>query len=393
VQSERQRNSNYGEKWRHPAPARSTRTYAAHGFSPVHRCLQQVKAEEGEKYRFILDETKHGARRTRAANEASFFFSEPQQRLHRNVEELLVLLRRGRDEYSKCSSHVPDFSLAISQFPICKMTSKQTFPRELILVGGIPDEPLHSDVDAICSSPGPTAFFKELYSSVGGSALTAFERLGEERTEDYLKIRAWSGTPTVGLEWLEEKCLETSLIPVSIECITHGLPAMKVRWNFMLEYAGQLGHAAFRHLSLIAQFENERALKEFHEVWSKVFKRKPVFQGNPDSPEPVTQLLDQIEHLLAELQKNVTIISEYGRTGEKEFSLINEVHESLKRILSSAPQELTRDELDRCANFQDRPYKVNYYYTPGNCSQDGVEELPFADIRELARKEIGKRKS
>jgi hypothetical protein len=117
------------------------------------------------------------------------------------------------------------------------MTSESKLRRELILVEGIPDEPEHSDVDAICSAPGPTSFFNALYIGSGGPGLTPWKRLEEERTEDELNIRAWSGTPTVGLEWLESKCLETSLVPVNIECITHGLPGMEcagnLPWNML----------------------------------------------------------------------------------------------------------------------------------------------------------------
>lgn len=158
------------------------------------------------------------------------------------------------------------------------MASEDELRRELVLVGGIPDEPDHSDVDAICSSPGPNSLFQELYLTLRGPVLTPWEHLEEERTEDELNIRAWSGTRTVGLEWLERKCLETSFVPVNIECITHGLPGMELRWHFALEYAGQLGHTAFRHQSLTARFENQQAYQRFSEVWRKVFARDPVFQ-------------------------------------------------------------------------------------------------------------------
>ena len=152
------------------------------------------------------------------------------------------------------------------------------FPEDFLLVAGLPDEPKHSDIDAICSLPTPFSFFQELYRTLSGFVLTSWEILEEERTDEVLKIRAWSGTTTLGLERLEERCLETSLIPLNIECITHGLPAMEVRWQFAFEHAGQLGHAAFRHVRLIAQFEHEQALKDFEKIWSKVFNRETVFE-------------------------------------------------------------------------------------------------------------------
>lgn len=271
------------------------------------------------------------------------------------------------------------------------MMNKQTYPCELTLVGGFPEEPLHSDVDAICSAPGPTSFFKELYRSICGGELPALKIEKEDRTDDALKIRAWSGTPALGLEWLEEKCLETSSIPVSIECITHGLPAMKVRWRFMLEYAGQLGHAAFRHLSLVAEFENDRALRDFQEVWSKVFNREPLFPVAPDLSETVKDFLDETERLAEVLRKEMTLVSEGAHTHQKELSAIRDAHDALKLILSSPPHDLTSEQLKRCANFPDVTYEVNYYYPPASYSENRLEEVTFADIRQLAGKEILKR--
>jgi hypothetical protein len=154
----------------------------------------------------------------------------------------------------------------------------QIFPDNFVLVGGFPDEPEPSDVDAICSSPGPISFFEELFLAECGLVLPRGEIREENRTDDELRIRAWSGTPAIGLERVEKRCLETSFVPVNIECITHGLRAMEVHWKFALEHAGQFGHAAFSHVSLSARIGDEPALKQFREVWLKVFNREPVLQ-------------------------------------------------------------------------------------------------------------------
>ena len=162
-------------------------------------------------------------------------------------------------------------------------SNSEVFPCDLVLVSGMPDEPAHSDVDGICSSPGPTSFFKEFWPTLFGSVLPPFKMLEEQRTDDNLRIRARSGTPDVGLEWLEEKSLESSLFSIGIEITTHGLPSMKMHWKFELEYAGQLGHAAFRHVSLSVHFENENALNQFHSTWLKVFGRNPRFAASSGS--------------------------------------------------------------------------------------------------------------
>jgi hypothetical protein len=149
-----------------------------------------------------------------------------------------------------------------------------------ILVEGTSDEPSSSDWEEIASYPTPREFFYELFMEVcdidvrkEGRVTKEIHIPGEERI-----IRGFQGTEGVGFHWAEEECLETSMIPVHVRCETYGLPGMEIRWYYYREYAGQLGHAAFRNGSLTARFDNEEALAQFEGIWFRVFGKNPVFQ-------------------------------------------------------------------------------------------------------------------
>lgn len=151
--------------------------------------------------------------------------------------------------------------------------------RWLVLVEGIPDEPDPRDWEEIASFPTPLDFFNELFVSLCNID-TRKGRITEETKipGDMRIVRGFQGAESVGFQWVEEECLETSMFPVHVEYDTYGLPSMEIRWRYRREYAGQLGHVAFRHSSLMARFDNEEALAQFQTIWCTVFGKTLVFQ-------------------------------------------------------------------------------------------------------------------
>jgi hypothetical protein len=156
----------------------------------------------------------------------------------------------------------------------------------LILVEGTPDEPDAWNWEEIASFPTPLDFLNELFASL----CNVDTRKGRttEKTKipgDTRVVRGFQGSERVGFRWVEEECLETSMFPVRVEHETYGLPGMEVRWRYRREYAGQLGHAAFRHDCVTARFDNEEAMTQFQGIWRAVFGKTPVFQpASTESP-------------------------------------------------------------------------------------------------------------
>ena len=60
---------------------------------------------------------------------------------------------------------------------------------------------------------------------------------------------------------------------------------MKVIWQYALEYAGQLGHVAYRHRKLECSFDSETDQEQFTLVWQKVIGNAPRF-APPDNSFP-----------------------------------------------------------------------------------------------------------
>jgi hypothetical protein len=148
----------------------------------------------------------------------------------------------------------------------------------LLLKGGSPDEPDTGDWDAICDAPGPQAFFETLFREVAGFGLPA-PVITSDTEDDIRRVQTgWRGTSTLGAEITQVDCTETTDLPVVCSWKTHGLPGMTVHWDYALEYAGQLGHTAFRHRRLECTFEGPAGPPRFAEVWRMVFGREPVFE-------------------------------------------------------------------------------------------------------------------
>ena len=68
-------------------------------------------------------------------------------------------------------------------------------------------------------------------------------------------------------------------LPVYCTWETYGLPGMKIKWQYALEYAGQLGHVAFRHIQLECMFESPSDQERFSAIWSRVIGKDPQFEG------------------------------------------------------------------------------------------------------------------
>jgi hypothetical protein len=76
-----------------------------------------------------------------------------------------------------------------------------------------------------------------------------------------------------------------STFPVYCDWETFGLPGMKVRWEYALEKAGQLGHVAYRHRKLECTFDGWADQQRFAEIWRRHIGKTPVF-------EPAEGMLD-----------------------------------------------------------------------------------------------------
>ncbi len=148
---------------------------------------------------------------------------------------------------------------------------------------GAPDEPDTSDWNAICATPSPSGFFAALFHEVAGLGLPEAVITGEQE-DDVRRIQTgWRGSQALGAEIVQISCTETSDLPTHCTWETHGLPGMKVKWAYDLEYAGQLGHVAFRHGRLECEFDGADDERRFAEIWRKVIGKEPIFE-TADSP-------------------------------------------------------------------------------------------------------------
>jgi hypothetical protein len=49
-------------------------------------------------------------------------------------------------------------------------------------------------------------------------------------------------------------------------------------WDFKLDYAGQLGYAAFRHENLICTFNSPADQRRVARIWQRVVGKTPGFE-------------------------------------------------------------------------------------------------------------------
>lgn len=160
----------------------------------------------------------------------------------------------------------------------------------LRLVHGIPKEPSSSDWEALTSLPTANHFFEALFMACCG--VDVRKTTITNKTEDAFYVRrvyGFQGTEDIGVRWVEIDDRESSIIPLYVETETYGLPGMTLHWSYSWSYAGQAGHAAFRHRSLLAQFEPGNAFEQFRSVWRQIFGVEPLFQPAPKPPVPIDE--------------------------------------------------------------------------------------------------------
>jgi hypothetical protein len=148
----------------------------------------------------------------------------------------------------------------------------------LRLMGGLPDEPNTGDWDAICAMPGIDDFFAILFKEIADFDLP--EAVIESDTEDSVRhVRVgWRGNKGLGAQIIVVNCTETSAFPVYCDWETFGLPGIKVRWEYALEKAGQLGHVAYRHGKLECTFDRPSDQQRFADIWQRHIGKIPVFE-------------------------------------------------------------------------------------------------------------------
>jgi len=148
----------------------------------------------------------------------------------------------------------------------------------LRLKDGAPDSPDTSDWDAICSTPSPDTFFSQLFREVANFPLPEAKVISEEE-DDIRRIQiGWRGGSELGVQITVVSCTETTDLPVYCTWETFGLPAMKIKWHYEFDYAGQLGHVAFRHISLNCAFDGPTGQHRFAAIWRRIIGKEPAFE-------------------------------------------------------------------------------------------------------------------
>ena len=150
--------------------------------------------------------------------------------------------------------------------------------QHLRLKDGAPDEPDTGNWDAICATPRIGDFFVILFKELAAFDLP--EPVIVSDIDDPIRhVRTGCrGSKDLGAEVTVVDCPETSDFPMYCDWETFGLPGMKVKWQYALEKAGQLGHVAYRHRKLECTFDGEASQQRFAEIWRRVIGKTPLFE-------------------------------------------------------------------------------------------------------------------
>jgi hypothetical protein len=148
---------------------------------------------------------------------------------------------------------------------------------DVYLTEGTPDEPDTGDWDAICATPSIEGFFSKLFQDVAHMPLPALTNTSEEENTEMRVRTGWYGDRTFGAEVTVIEILESSDFAVRCRWETYGLQGMKVTWQYALDYAGQLGHVAYRHGRLECRFDGETQQEQFARIWQKAMGKTPRF--------------------------------------------------------------------------------------------------------------------
>jgi hypothetical protein len=142
----------------------------------------------------------------------------------------------------------------------------------------VPDEPDTDDWDAICATPRIEDFFVILFKEVANINLPA-PAIESDREDSVRHVRVDRyGTKALGVAVTFESSMESSAFPDYCDWETFGLPGMKVKWEYALQKAGQLGHVAYRHRKLECTFESSADELRFAEIWRRHIGKEPVFE-------------------------------------------------------------------------------------------------------------------
>ena len=171
---------------------------------------------------------------------------------------------------------------------------------QLQLVSGMPDEPSSGDWEALCDTPGPNtlieALFRDLAAGTPRRVTRAKRRLlasllgkpvpglpgrasAEASEDDIRRVHTiWLGGEVFGVRVRETESVVSTMFPMYCQWETFGLPGTKLIWDFKLDYAGQLGYAAFRHERLVCTFNSATDRRRFAAIWQRVLGKTPGFE-------------------------------------------------------------------------------------------------------------------
>jgi hypothetical protein len=153
-----------------------------------------------------------------------------------------------------------------------------------LLVDGAPPSPKGRDLVELCSMPRPADFFAQLFATLCATTALPAHIIEEQTVPREERVATgFCGTAEVGYRFVESECLATTVVPFDIMVETYGLPGMQVRWHYCFDYAGQAGHAAFRHIELQARFDDPAAESAFADVWLSVFQTVLLWAAAPES--------------------------------------------------------------------------------------------------------------
>jgi hypothetical protein len=143
---------------------------------------------------------------------------------------------------------------------------------------GAPDEPDTGDWDAICATPGIESFFAILFKELADLNLPGpIIETDQEDSVQHVRV-GWYGNEALGAKVTVVRCTETSAFPVYYDWETFGLSGIKVKWQYALEKAGQLGHVAYRHRSLECLFDGADNQRRFAKIWRLHIGKTPSFE-------------------------------------------------------------------------------------------------------------------
>lgn len=105
--------------------------------------------------------------------------------------------------------------------------------------------------------------------------------------------------------------------------------------------------------------------------------------------EGLKYLLDLLEDLSRSIN-GITIVlpDSMGSIAAKNVETLSSVRTSVIHILAQDAQQVSSDDLNRCAALTDLGYTLNFYYPPAALDDRQAQEINFSEIRKLATEEL-----